>query len=64
MPQAIGDITLDAKDVLQYQHATLVVRLTRLKQWQVRLSIAKWLMCLAAWIAWFDIEFEESTGTE
>lgn len=53
----VGEIKLDAKDVLK--QGILVVKLSRLKQWQVRLTIAKWLIALAAWVAWLDIEFVE-----
>ena len=61
MPSSIGDITLDTKDVLQDQGATIVLRLTRTKEWSIRLAIAKWLFRLGAWIAWVDIEFEDDS---
>lgn len=57
MPDTISTITIDAKDVLA--QATLVVKMTRLKQWRVRVWIAMRLIALAAWVAWMDVEFEE-----
>jgi len=57
MPASIGNITLDVKDDVLKQ-AVVKVKLSHAKQWRVRLAIAKWLMVLAAWIAWLDIEFE------
>jgi len=54
MPESI---TLDTKDLCKKM--TLVVRFHRAKQWEFRLVIARWLIALAAWVAWMNVEFED-----
>jgi hypothetical protein len=51
-----GTYTIDAKDLAK--HITLTVRLGRLDHWLWRVNIAKWLIRLAAWIMWVNVEIE------
>jgi len=48
---------LDARELAQ--QITLTVHIRRLKEWEIRLWIAALLFRLGAWVAGFDIEFEE-----
>jgi hypothetical protein len=38
---------------------TLTVRIKRGSEWGIRLKIGAWLIRLAAWVMWMDIEIEE-----
>ena len=49
-------ITLDTKQVAQ--DFTLTVTMDRAKIWRWRLAVGGWLIRLAAWVMWMDIEFK------
>ncbi len=51
-----SSITLDLKDLPT--DTTIIVKLERFKQWQLRLWIATQLIWLASKIAWVDIEIQ------
>ena len=52
-----GTITLDTKKLAQSM--VLHVRLGRGDAWIFRVKIASWLIRLAAWIMWANVEIEE-----
>lgn len=56
MPFTIGDITLDAQDLVQA--CTMRVRIVNARQWRVRLEIARWLIMLASRFACMDVWIE------
>jgi hypothetical protein len=47
-------------DAKQMAHSiTLKVRLPRLNEWRARLKIGSWLIRLAAWVMWLNIDIQE-----
>jgi hypothetical protein len=36
------------------------VRIKGIDQWRWRLKLGAWLICLAAWVMWVDVEIEVS----
>lgn len=57
MATSMGTFTADVKELAH--DITLVVRISRIDQWRWRLTIGRWLICLAALVMWTNIEFEE-----
>ena len=51
--------SVDVKQLAHDNSMTLVVKLIGVRQWTIRLWIAKQLITLAAWIAWLDVRFED-----
>jgi hypothetical protein len=52
-------------DAKQMAHSiTLVVRIKRADEWQLRLKIGSWLIRLAAWVMWMDIDLKEMESIE
>lgn len=49
-------IDLDAKRLAR--QVTLTVKVKRYQGWRYRLTLAKGLIRLAAWIAWVNVELE------
>ena len=48
-------VSLNTKKIVQ-ENVTLHVRLHKYHSWLWRLRIAEWLIRLAAWVAWVNIE--------
>lgn len=40
------------------QNLTLHVQIKGVNQWRWRLALGAWLIRLAAWVMWLDVEFE------
>jgi len=53
MPSNI--INLDAQNIAH--NLTLNVTITRMDQWRWRIALGSWLIRLAAWVMWVDVEF-------
>jgi hypothetical protein len=52
-------------DAKQMAHSiTLEVRIPRLNEWDLRLKIGSWLIRLAAWVMWLDIDLKEMESAE
>jgi hypothetical protein len=48
---------VDAKELAG--NITINIKVTRYNQWQFRYNLGLWLIQLAAWIMWINIEVEE-----
>ena len=55
MAASTPDISLDTKKVVQ-ENITLHVRIHKYHSWLLRVKVAEWLIRLAAWVAWMNIE--------
>ena len=53
---------VDAKDLAQQM--TVVVEIKHYRSWRIRLWIATRLISFAAWLAWLNIEFEQSEAID
>jgi hypothetical protein len=53
-------LTLDTRKLAK--RGTVVVQLSRWREWTLRLKVATWLIRLAAWIAWLGYEEEGEPG--
>ena len=51
-------IHIDAKDAAS--GLMVHVKIHRMRQWKARVTIAKWLCRLAAWVMWANIEIEDA----
>ena len=49
-------ITMNVKDFAP--RCTLTVKLKNARQWRWRISFGTWLIRLAAWIMWVNVEIE------
>jgi hypothetical protein len=58
----MASATLDVKEVAN--NITLNVTLKHHKQWRVRLAVGAWLIRLAAWVMWMNVEFKEPVEIE
>lgn len=50
-------VEVDVKKLAK--EVTISVVLRDFKQWQIRIRVGMWLIKLAAWIMWVNIEFKE-----
>jgi len=56
----MAETALDVKPLAQQM--TLCVRSKRLRQWQWRITLGTWLICLAAQIMWMNVEVQVEDG--
>ena len=61
MPSDLGNMNLEMDKVNLMKQVTVSVtlKMTREKEWKIRMWLAKQLLILAAWIANMGIEFKE-----
>ena len=52
------ELTIDTQEVAKRLTLTVVVRLRRLRAWRWRVALAGWLIRLAAWVAWVNLDLE------
>lgn len=53
-----GTITVDAKELAKQVTLIVTLRLDRANQWLWRVKVASWLIRLAAWVMWVNVEIE------
>lgn len=46
------------------RHFTLTVRIRRMREWSIRIWIAKQLIRLAAFIMWVNVEIEDGSPSD